>query len=430
MAGEGTSSRSDAMEDPSALLQRLHLEENERDDMIWEEEVDDPAQGPKWLAIALVLTGKSFGQGALIADMRAAWNPAQQVTWRRINPNLFTIQFQCLADWNTALHQGPWEFRGFGALIIAEYDGFSNPESVKLNKLETWSQIYKLPDAVLKNEVFVKNMAKRIGEIKEVQITLPSGYVGEFIRVRVSLDVDQKLTRFVSFTRGGETEFFQVKYEKLPTFCRACGKLGHWHQECGSGEFDEAKLEWGPFILAPRRGRGGGRGPGQRDAGREGPFTAYDRGGRDGFGRGRGTTDDPRDRNTCDSNGNIFQATSWRWNSIQNNQRPNNAYAPNPNLLVNPQEKPSDVDMTDNGIGAKKRLAFDKAPDEADNLALVVTEKSPIDLQLNQLEERDSDIPSVDGTPQKNHNKKKLKANSGAAVDLKDIGKKYYHGVQ
>lgn len=26
------------------------------------------------------------------------------------------------------------------------------------------------------------------------------------------------------------------------------------------GEHDQSKFEWGPFILAPRRGRGGGRG--------------------------------------------------------------------------------------------------------------------------------------------------------------------------
>ena len=278
MAAPESSSRAGAAEDPAALLARLHLEENELDNLIWEEEVDDPVEGPKWLALARVLTSKSFGQGALMADIRAAWKPAQQVIWRSINPNLFSIQFHCLADWNMAVHKGPSEFRGYGALILAEYDGLSNPESIKLDKLETWSQIHKLPDAVLKNEAFVKNMARRIGEVEEVQITLPSGYVGQFIRVRVKLDVNQKLTRFVSFTRAGKTEYYQVKYEKLPTFCNACGKLGHWHQECGSGEHDEDKLEWGSFIMAPRRGRCGGRSTGQnRDTWSRGAH---------GFGRG------------------------------------------------------------------------------------------------------------------------------------------------
>lgn len=52
------------------------------------------------------------------------------------------------------------------------------------------------------------NLARRIGEIQEVHITLPSGFVGEFIKVRVKLDVIKKLNRFVSFTKVGEAEFY------------------------------------------------------------------------------------------------------------------------------------------------------------------------------------------------------------------------------
>jgi hypothetical protein len=134
MATEASDSRANNVEDPSVLLERLHLQDDERGDFVWEDEAEDPDEKPKWLALARVLTTKSFGQGALIADMKAAWNPARDVVWRRINSNLFSVQFNCLADWNKALHQGPWDFKGM-ALIIAEYDGFKNPESVKLDKI-------------------------------------------------------------------------------------------------------------------------------------------------------------------------------------------------------------------------------------------------------------------------------------------------------
>lgn len=99
--------------------------------------------------------------------MRVAWNPAKDVVWRWINPNLFSVQFNCLADWNKAIHQGPWDFRGM-VLIMVEYDGFLKPENVKLDKIETWCQIHKLPDMVLKKEKFVENMGKRIGEVQEL----------------------------------------------------------------------------------------------------------------------------------------------------------------------------------------------------------------------------------------------------------------------
>ena len=76
MGEHGSSSRPGNAEDPSGLLERLHLEENKLDDLMWEDEVDPSSEKLKWLAIARVLTGKSFGQGALMADMRVAWSPA------------------------------------------------------------------------------------------------------------------------------------------------------------------------------------------------------------------------------------------------------------------------------------------------------------------------------------------------------------------
>ncbi|KAE8802954.1 retrotransposon unclassified [Hordeum vulgare] len=109
--------------------------------------------------------------------MKATWNPAQAVVWRRIKANLFSIQFSCLADWNKAMHQGPWDFHRM-ALLMTEYDGFTNPEKVKLDRLETWCQIHRLPDGVLKSKSALQNLASRVGSVEEVQVTLPNGFIG------------------------------------------------------------------------------------------------------------------------------------------------------------------------------------------------------------------------------------------------------------
>ncbi|KAE8784602.1 reverse transcriptase [Hordeum vulgare] len=161
--GWGSGSGSQRQEDDTGkLLERLHLEDDEADDLVWEEELDVDEIKPKWLALGRLLMTKSFSQSALIADMKAAWNPAQVVVWRRINANLFSIQFNCLADWSKAMHQGPWDFRGM-ALIMAEYDGFTNLEKIKLDRLETWCQIHRLPDGVVKSKNALQNLASRIG---------------------------------------------------------------------------------------------------------------------------------------------------------------------------------------------------------------------------------------------------------------------------
>jgi hypothetical protein len=56
------------------------------------------------------------------------------------------------------------------------------------------------------------------------------------------------LAHFVTVVRGGQREFYHLKYEKFPKFCGACGFLGHTHLECGSGEHDESALKWGDWL--------------------------------------------------------------------------------------------------------------------------------------------------------------------------------------
>ena len=266
-------------ESAEELLARLTLQEEEEDDFIWEEELPDMLEPAKWLAIVRVHTLKSFSPNALYNDMRAAWNPAKSVTWRKIKANLFTAQFGCLGDWNKAMAEGPWLFRD-QAVIMQEYDGFKNPDAFKLDKLSVWAQIHRLPDKFL-IEPAVKGLASRIGEVEEIQLKLPAGFFGEFVRVKVKIDIHSKIKRFVTAKKGEERVQYQVKYEKLPIFCFNCGEFGHWHEECGEGEHDEAKFEWGDFVMAdnfrfntagrgnhgPQRGRGGqwsgGRGRGR-----------------------------------------------------------------------------------------------------------------------------------------------------------------------
>jgi hypothetical protein len=60
--------------------------------------------------------------------------------------------------------------------------------------------------------------------------------MGNFIQVRVKLDVTKALARFVTISRAGQREFYQLKYEKMPQFCGACALVGHSHLECGTGE--------------------------------------------------------------------------------------------------------------------------------------------------------------------------------------------------
>jgi hypothetical protein len=268
------------------------------------------------------------------------------------------------------LHQGPWLFRD-QALIIEEYDGFTNPRTVKLDRVGVWAQVHKLPDNYLKAPI-IKGMCRNVGEVTEVQIKLPSGFVGSFVRIKVRLDVNKKISRFASVTRDGKKEYFQVKYEKMPVFCACCGMIGHWYEECGTGEHEISTLEWGDFMLADGgKGRGRGRSSGR---GRSG-------GGRDGFpwGRGMGRGPNPFPNEGDGGEGNFPSDMEYEGHVIHN-----------------PFIRKRIAENSARGIGASETAVVD--PNTGGGV-------------LAMVDQFESGKEIGNTTPQKNLNKKKVRPN-------------------
>jgi hypothetical protein len=302
-AGGGDKKKAETI---NSMLQRLGIEDDEIDDLVFEEDEAAPKEAIKWMALARVHTTNFFSPQTFEQHMRVAWSPAKEIVFNHIEDNLFSVQCFCLGDWLKVDEGGPWLFRQ-NAVCIAKYDGFAPPESVDLNTFETWIQIHKLPIGYRK-EALIKNLTERkVGKAKKVEFDVQG--MGNFVRVRVELDARKVLARFVTISRGGQWEFYQIKYEKMPRFCGACGFMGHTHLKCGSGEFDDDSLKWGEFLKAEwetwhGRGRGAG---GFRSAGRPAGF-----GGGRGRGREQGMAGHGRNHVAPDDPNKI----SWRHNAL------------------------------------------------------------------------------------------------------------------
>jgi hypothetical protein len=57
---------------------------------------------------------------------------------------------------------------------------------------------------------------------------------GEYLRVRVLINVNEPLMRYMSvFSQSRqETDHYAVMYERMPTFCFSCGLIGHSSLSC------------------------------------------------------------------------------------------------------------------------------------------------------------------------------------------------------
>lgn len=77
---------------------RLDLHEDGKEKFVWVDEFKDGEIEAKWLPIVNVCTNKGFSPTTLYSDMCFAQNLAKEVHWRKIEDNLFMVQFGCLGD--------------------------------------------------------------------------------------------------------------------------------------------------------------------------------------------------------------------------------------------------------------------------------------------------------------------------------------------
>jgi hypothetical protein len=122
-AARGSGSKLESIND---MLQRLGIEEEEFDDLVFEEEEEAPKEGLKWMALARVHTSNFFIPQTFEQHMKVAWSPTREVQFQHLEGNLFTVQCFCLGDWLKVEKGGPWLFWQ-SIVCIEPYDGLAPP---------------------------------------------------------------------------------------------------------------------------------------------------------------------------------------------------------------------------------------------------------------------------------------------------------------
>jgi hypothetical protein len=145
-------------------LEAMKLQGEEEEDLDFSGEFEELVKEVRWLALFRVHTSKPFSHAALFSALRNAWSAAKEVTFKAREPNLFVVPFHCLGDWMRVMEGRPWLFRG-AVIVMEEYDGYSNVNSYRLDKIPIWARIQGVPEMLMKKQDLAKKVAKKVGEI-------------------------------------------------------------------------------------------------------------------------------------------------------------------------------------------------------------------------------------------------------------------------
>lgn len=115
--------------------------------------------------------------------MRNAWASAQDVIFKTMGENRFIVQFMCLGD--RVMKGGPWLFRR-ETVVIEEYDGLTNVEEYKLDRIPVCARIIGIPDGLMQKPKLTEKIANKVG-VHPIKVFMSEGRLNpaKYLRSRV-----------------------------------------------------------------------------------------------------------------------------------------------------------------------------------------------------------------------------------------------------
>uniref|UniRef100_A0ACD5WZF7 Uncharacterized protein n=1 Tax=Avena sativa TaxID=4498 RepID=A0ACD5WZF7_AVESA len=208
----GSSRSTDLEKELEDRFEGLDLHGEEESDLNFSEELEDLIGDARWLVLFRVHISKPYSHAAMFKQMRNTWASAKDVTFKTKGPNLFLVQFQCLGDWKRVMEGGPWLFHG-AAVVMEEYDGFSNVDDYKLDKIPVWTRIQGIPEGLMKTKELAERVARKVGD-PPFTVIVNEGIINpaRYLRVRVHLDLSKPLVRFVPINlKERKSTLFDIK---------------------------------------------------------------------------------------------------------------------------------------------------------------------------------------------------------------------------
>lgn len=249
--------QNNSLQDMEESFAMISLEDEEQGGLMYEGETEDLGEiDTRWCLVGRFLTESPIDFQAMQHKMASLWRPGKGMYVKQLEPNRFIFQFYHEIDIKRVVDGSPWTFGRFHLIFERLKEG-DNPRSLIINRLEVWVQLHGMNAGFMSQRV-VKDIANYIGQFVESDASNFVGVWRDYLRVRVSLNLDVPLKRRMKLKKSDANWcWVNFMYEAIPTFCFICGIVGHGEKFCA--KLFEEPLEtiekpYGAFMRAePRR---------------------------------------------------------------------------------------------------------------------------------------------------------------------------------
>ncbi|KAK8684346.1 hypothetical protein V6N13_040376 [Hibiscus sabdariffa] len=162
-----------------------------------------------WL-IGSVITPKAVDGEAITRIFRSVWKPKNITEITELRSNLFLIKPSSVGVTDTILKRQPWVLDD-DLFAIESYNPEWRADDYTFRCLPIWVRVYKLPLQAMNGEMGLR-LGSCIGRALGVDHRVEGGNKGDFLRVRVEIDIQKPLRRCVMLVKPDGFDGKKLQY--------------------------------------------------------------------------------------------------------------------------------------------------------------------------------------------------------------------------
>jgi hypothetical protein len=185
-------------------------------------------------ALGKVFSEKPASVDGLKATLGKIWCPLKGLQIKALGENIFLFSFSQASGKRKALENGPWMHQN-DLMVVEDFDPEKSRDDYQFEFIPVWIHVLKLPLGRMNRETG-EAVGDAAGEFLEVDVGEDGMAVGEYLRVKVKLNITNPLLRGMMVQVGADKreKWCPFEYEFLPVFCYTCGLIGHDDSSCAT----------------------------------------------------------------------------------------------------------------------------------------------------------------------------------------------------